>query len=128
MRRAFAGAAGEAVRRSNASTRATPSKSMQAAGTPCPTNQSRMTRRRAAGAGTPPPPERGPLWAQRLIAVYLDVLAHTNKARIVASRYYLAIPAITDKDRADLRGVQEGDHYALCTSAPAVQENDGGIG
>lgn len=35
------------------------------------------------------------LVSQRLIAIYIDVLAHTADAKIVVSRYYLALPAIT---------------------------------
>jgi lysophospholipase L1-like esterase len=33
--------------------------------------------------------------SQRLLAVYLDVLAHTTSARVVVSRYHLAVPSIT---------------------------------
>jgi lysophospholipase L1-like esterase len=35
------------------------------------------------------------LVSQRLIATYIDVLAHTGNAKILVSRYYLALPAIT---------------------------------
>ena len=44
------------------------------------------------------------------IAIYL----YMNEPR--------AMPAAFFKDRADMKGVQEGDHYALCTSSPQVRE------
>ncbi|MCY3020899.1 MAG: hypothetical protein NTW87_17925 [Planctomycetota bacterium] len=44
------------------------------------------------------------------IAIYL----YMNEPR--------AMPAAFFKDRADIKGVQEGDHFAMCTSSPAVRE------
>ena len=63
------------------------------------------------------------LLAQRLIAVYLDVLAHTNKARIVASRYYLAIPAITLFEEWQAQAMVDAVNAQVDTAVAAVKES-----
>ena len=61
------------------------------------------------------------LVSQRLTAVYIDVLAHTSRARIVASRYYLAIPAITLFDEWQAQAMVDGVNAQVESAVAAVE-------
>ena len=63
------------------------------------------------------------LVSQRLTAVYIDVLAHTTEARIVASRYYLAIPAITLFDEWQGQAMVDGVNAQVESAVAAVKES-----
>jgi hypothetical protein len=51
---------------------------------------------------------------QRAKRYNISVYLYVNEPR--------AMPASFFKDRAAMRGVQEGDHFAMCTSSPEVRE------
>ena len=63
------------------------------------------------------------LVAQRLTAVYIDVLAHTAKARIVVTRYYLAIPAITLFDEWQAQAMVDAVNAQVDKGVASVKES-----
>ena len=63
------------------------------------------------------------LVSQRLIAVYLDVLAHTAKAKILVSHYYLAIPAITLFSEWQAQAMVDAVNGQVDTAVAAVKES-----
>jgi len=68
------------------------------------------------------------LVAQRLIAVYIDVLAHTVKARIVVTHYYLAIPAISLFDEWQAQAMVDAVNGQVDKAVAAVKESGSGYG
>jgi lysophospholipase L1-like esterase len=63
------------------------------------------------------------LVAQRLIAVYLDVLAHTAKAKVLVSHYYLAIPAMTLFDEWQAQAMVDSVNAQVDTAVASVKES-----
>ena len=63
------------------------------------------------------------LVSQRLIAVYLDILAHTAKAKILVSHYYLTIPAITLFTEWQAQGMVDAVNGQVDTAVAAVKES-----
>jgi lysophospholipase L1-like esterase len=63
------------------------------------------------------------LVAQRLIAVYIDILVHTAKAKIVVSRYYLAIPAITLFDEWQAQAMVDAVNAQVDKAVASVKES-----
>ena len=63
------------------------------------------------------------LVSQRLTAVYIDVLAHTEKARIVVTRYYLVIPAITLFDEWQAQAMVDAVNAQIDIAVAAVKES-----
>jgi hypothetical protein len=61
--------------------------------------------------------------AQRLIAVYIDILVHTAKAKIVVSRYYLAIPAITLFDEWQAQAMVDAVNAQVDKAVASVKES-----
>ena len=63
------------------------------------------------------------LVAQRLIAVYLEILAKTAKAKILVTRYYLAIPAITLFEEWQAQGMVDAVNAQVEKAVAAVKES-----
>ena len=63
------------------------------------------------------------LVSQRLIAVYLDILAHTAKAKILVSHYYLTIPAITLFTEWQAQAMVDAVNGQVDTAVAAVKES-----
>jgi lysophospholipase L1-like esterase len=63
------------------------------------------------------------LVSQRLIATYIDVLAHTDDAKLLVSRYYLALPAITLFDEWQGQLMVDQVNAQVDTAVAAVKES-----
>lgn len=63
------------------------------------------------------------LVAQRLIAVYLDILAHTAKAKIVVTKYYLTMPAMSVFDEWQSQAMVNAVNAQIDTAVASVKES-----
>jgi hypothetical protein len=63
------------------------------------------------------------LVSQRLIAVYLDILAHTAKAKVLVTKYYLAMPAMSVFDEWQSQVMVDAVNAQIDTAVASVKES-----
>jgi len=63
------------------------------------------------------------LVAQRLIAVYIDILAHTAKAKVLVTKYYLAMPALSVFDEWQSQVMVDAVNGQIDKAVASVKES-----